>query len=478
MSKLYVFGIGGTGARVIRSFTMLLASGVELGSFDTIVPILIDPDKGNGDLTRTVTTLQEYNKIHNKLHFNDAESTLFKVSLDDLGTNYRLPVANVGNMSFGDYIKYINLDNKNRALISLLFSKKNLASSMDVGFKGNPNMGSVVLNDFRNSSALNNLMSNISAGDKIFIISSIFGGTGAAGFPLLLKTFREADQLDLPNSATIKNAPIGAITVLPYFGVRPDSNSEIDMETFITKAKSALTYYKDNMDVDALYYICDNLKSLYDNQEGDKEQQNMAHFVEFASALAIVDFARSNIDRNADENGKVFKEFAIVNDADSVNLKDLCDSTRNIVAKPLITLYLFAQFFQMHLRSTWDNAWAKEKKFDDSLLTQEFYVDLDKFLRSFMQNWLHELASNKRSFAPFNLVSGQSHPFHSINGFEPKKSTFFGKMFGNNLDDFPAIDSEMGKVSAELKNKLSGEDYFVNVLKQAIEHVVKNKFNI
>ena len=40
MSKLYVFGIGGTGSRVLRSLTMLLASGVECKA-DTIVPIII-----------------------------------------------------------------------------------------------------------------------------------------------------------------------------------------------------------------------------------------------------------------------------------------------------------------------------------------------------------------------------------------------------------------------------------------------------
>ena len=31
MSKVYIFGIGGTGARVIRSLTMLLAASVVIG---------------------------------------------------------------------------------------------------------------------------------------------------------------------------------------------------------------------------------------------------------------------------------------------------------------------------------------------------------------------------------------------------------------------------------------------------------------
>ena len=51
MSKIFLFGIGGTGARVLRSLTMMLATGVKLG-VDEIIPIIIDPDAANADLTR------------------------------------------------------------------------------------------------------------------------------------------------------------------------------------------------------------------------------------------------------------------------------------------------------------------------------------------------------------------------------------------------------------------------------------------
>ena len=63
--KTFVFGIGGTGARVLRSLTLLLASGVECKS--DIVPIIIDPDMNNGDLTRTVSLMQRYIAIKAKL---------------------------------------------------------------------------------------------------------------------------------------------------------------------------------------------------------------------------------------------------------------------------------------------------------------------------------------------------------------------------------------------------------------------------
>lgn len=66
--KTYIFGIGGTGARVMKSLAMLLATGVEIKT-DEIVPIFIDPDASAADLTRTISFLQEYKYINEHLHF-------------------------------------------------------------------------------------------------------------------------------------------------------------------------------------------------------------------------------------------------------------------------------------------------------------------------------------------------------------------------------------------------------------------------
>ena len=205
MSKLYIYGIGGTGARVLRSLTMLLASGVSLGKdIDTIVPVIVDPDTSNGDLTRTVGLMQLYQKIRSHLSFDNRREKrgYFFTQIDDMGTNFRLHLNNVANMRFGDYIAYNRFTSEghadpNQALFSLLFSDSNLNCPLDVGFKGNPNMGAIVLNDPMNTESLVSLLQNFQSGDKLFIISSIFGGTGAAGFPLFQKTFREAEKLDM-----------------------------------------------------------------------------------------------------------------------------------------------------------------------------------------------------------------------------------------------------------------------------------------
>ena len=68
--NLYVFAIGGSGSRVLRSLTMLLASGVEVNS--NIIPIIIDPDTSNGDLDRAVNALRMYETVRNELKFDDS----------------------------------------------------------------------------------------------------------------------------------------------------------------------------------------------------------------------------------------------------------------------------------------------------------------------------------------------------------------------------------------------------------------------
>lgn len=47
--KLYIFGIGGTGSRVIKSLVMLAASGVKIDA-SAIVPIIVDPDFANAQM--------------------------------------------------------------------------------------------------------------------------------------------------------------------------------------------------------------------------------------------------------------------------------------------------------------------------------------------------------------------------------------------------------------------------------------------
>jgi len=92
MSKLYVFGIGGTGARVLKSLSFLLATGVKCKS-TSVVPILIDPDAANSDVNQTVDILKLYESIRSKLTFNgETSSQFFKTDISPLNPNFRINI--------------------------------------------------------------------------------------------------------------------------------------------------------------------------------------------------------------------------------------------------------------------------------------------------------------------------------------------------------------------------------------------------
>ena len=178
MAKLFLFAIGGTGSRVVKSLTMLLASGVKIDNTDTIIPIIIDPDSANGDLTRTVEILKTYKSLREKSHSDN--STFFNTkisSLDELGEggflseNFIFDIDGVKEQLFKEFIGFSELDANNKSLASLLFSKSNLEADMDVGFKGNPNIGSVVLNKFKYSDFFSRFAQNFEQNDRVFILN-------------------------------------------------------------------------------------------------------------------------------------------------------------------------------------------------------------------------------------------------------------------------------------------------------------------
>ena len=306
MPQLFLFCIGGTGARVLKALIFLLAAGTKIKA-RTIVPIIIDPDVSNGDVQRTIEILKNYQSIREYLEFK--HNLFFSTNIQTLASleasakdniadsripnTFRWDIDGTKDGLFRQFIGYDTMENINKSLVDLLYSTKNLSAELSVGFKGNPHMGSVVLNQFKDSKEFKFFASRLGDQDRIFIVSSIFGGTGAAGFPLLVKNIREADD-SLSNHDRLKNSPLGAITVTPYFGVEPDPAIAIDKNSFIAKTKAALAYYDKNLSgnnsINALYYIGDKVTKDYQPAEGRNAQRNDAHVIELISALAIFDF--------------------------------------------------------------------------------------------------------------------------------------------------------------------------------------------
>ncbi len=487
MAKLYVFGIGGTGSRVIKALTMLLAAGVKLeNGFDTVVPIIIDPDTANGDLNRTSDILLRYQNIVKKAgndnsFFGTKIKTLIQLTnenLPNISNNFKFSIDGSGQ-KFGDSIDYNGLDDENKALIDLLFSKDNIDADMTVGFKGNPNIGSVVLNKIVGSVEYKEFANSFNVGDAIFIISSIFGGTGASGFPLLLKNFRTNDAAKL-NSNLISAAKIGAISYFPYFKISDDDGNqkEIESATFFGKAKAALSYYEhaifnNQNSLNVFYYIGDNANNNMKYAVGKAEQKNKAHFVELAGALAIFDFIKDipSIDLN---NITIIKEFGINNGDDKLKFDSLGEETKLKLKVPLSKFYLFDKFIEKSLQQLKDSPGRYNGNgggISPSFYISDFYkIDFLTFLKYFKE-WMNEMKSNDVSFMPFHDNQTHESLFNFIIDIEVSKGGIFStnKATGNIMISDAHELIAKGKFDSEEE-----ESRFLKVFDNLLEKQVKN----
>lgn len=481
MAKLFVFGIGGTGSRVLRSLTMMLAAGVDTNGYE-IVPIIIDPDGSNYDLTLNITLMNQYNKIRGKLNFAQSKNKFFKTPIHEGENGYMLNVKNTNNKTFEQFIGLSTMSTPTRAMTEMLFSSKNLKAKMDVGFKGNPNIGSVVLNQIVTpedatdenpvSEEFMSFANSFSDGDKIFIVSSIFGGTGASGFPLLLKSLRL--NTNIPNQNLINNAEIGAITVLPYFKLEVNSDSEVNSDTFMSKARAALGYYEDNVkdEINALYFIADDKYNKYKHNEGGPAQKDKAHLVEFFAASAIVDFAHRTF-----KGQHQYLELGI-NDAhlkdnkpvESVRFTDFYSKLTRYLRRPLTMFALTANCFNNEKSKITSNSLDQNGRMfknTESFYNSEFVSDFCDFLKQYLL-WLKELAENNRQLDLFKLDCG-SKPFNIVNGIEPSKVASF-------LSDYSLYFSYLNGTS--ITSGISDNDKFMEMHYLATEKITKDKIKL
>lgn len=499
MARLFIFAVGGTGSRVLKSLTMLLASGIKPNAereFE-IVPIIIDPHLSNEDKKRTERLLGNYQAISKEVGIDNGFFNTNITTLDRLTStqnrfsgSFTFNLQQVSNTRFKEYIDFNQLDRPSQALADILFSGKSINNhgdevdlldiEMDIGFVGNPNIGSVVLNQFKDSQEFKEFASNFNEEDRIFIISSIFGGTGAAGFPTILKNIRGAmNNNNIDGKGFLQNAKIGALTALPYFNIEKDVESPIQKSDFIAKTKAALSYYKDNVtgnnSINTLYYIADDYSGKpYKNDPGSNGQKNEAHFIELASALSIIDFLEIPDKDLECEGGKatkpIYKEFGIRNDSADIRLSDFEDFTERKISLHLAQFALFKKFIDENLTSVIEkDAWSIDKPEINKKFVEDtfFRTNILEFLTAFGE-WLKEMADNRRGFSPFNLKSSLDSFIHDRT---VKKGWLLRKV------DYAMFNALLSK---ESKGKIysSPEQKIVNLFFKTTEELLTSKFGL
>lgn len=419
--KVFVFCIGGTGLRVMKSVAMLLAAGMDTNGY-TVVPLLYDPHLKLAERSELQSLLAEYESIRQNLTQENSErkewaegffaTDIYADPKRLRGLQNDISDSLAVKQSFGQYLDAGVLTERdpNSLLLKTLFSQANLDNNLSVGFKGSPNVGTVVLGaDMRGSNWFKSFCDSFQKGDRIFIISSIFGGTGAAGFPLLDKMIATAKD-----NPQLSNAVRGAVTVLPYFKLDDPSKtgSDIDWTSFFTKTKAALSYYEDYVKPDYLYYAGEqNLATTYANDE-DK-QEDKAHFIELVAATALLDFLKK---ADKPETPQALAR-AIKEDKEVLEAAQLGNDYNDVV-KSLTDMMLLWQLVNRLPGENWFPL-KKTRRFDHGFYNDAQFKTLREFLDKFKE-WYDELKTNKRAFAPVNWfgLEGKKGPWSScVPGF-------------------------------------------------------------
>jgi len=331
MKKNYFVGIGGTGARALESLVYLCAAG--LGP-EKIKAILVDPDKGNGNLERTKRLIDAYAKVRRKLQLSAdyALSTerqtkelsavqFFKTEIELCGEWGILDDTQTGSQAntLETHINLATQDQATKDLVDLLFSKTELETKLDEGFRGHPSIGAVVLSggDLRKAGPWKEFFKDITEVDGensigMFLCGSVFGGTGAAGVP----TFGKKEVLKAHSliEGDKHRLVMGAALVLPYFQVHANEGAAVkeklfvDSQDFAIATKAALSFYESqDLAFDRVYLLGDSVESRqYDFATGQKAQKNDPHYIELITALAACDFWSEK----HEEGKKIEKKYA------------------------------------------------------------------------------------------------------------------------------------------------------------------------
>lgn len=398
MKKVFVFCIGGTGERVMKSITMLMAAGMGTNGY-AVVPIIIDPHLDLNEKKNLQTLMLKYGEIQKSMLVDGKcpdgffHSEMKQIDELDSVTNNTNKVAGE-DRSYAAFLEKDNLNAEsiNNFLIQTLYSKDNLNSKLSVGFRGNPNVGTVVLQEMlEGASWFNFLKTQCGKDDRVFIISSIFGGTGASGYPLLERKIRNTKE-----SEVLSKVCMGAVTVLPYYGLSDPkkSNSKIDSANFITKAKAALAYYETSVKSDLLYYVGETeLKTIHENNE--QKQEDTANFTELVAATALFDFLQRPCPKQTQ-----YLTRAIEEDTENLDLSTAgsgyAPMVKNLVdfslLKKLIEILTVEKYFPL----------IKSKGFDANFYNGSL-AQIKDFLDEYEQ-WYAELSLKNRKFAPIKEI--------------------------------------------------------------------------
>ncbi|MDR3294942.1 MAG: hypothetical protein LBT26_03790 [Clostridiales Family XIII bacterium] len=405
--KCYILPIGGTGIRVMRSLVHLCAAGCfnQTPNFSGFKVMCVDSDGANGDKEVLKETLGSYGALQ-----KEAATLLPEIEMG--GENGIWSPLPEQTEHMDELIHSGQMSDDVQDVYQFLYTKEERNKKLKGGFYGHTSIGSYFITRelvddnlaVKFDAAWDNFFGGITADDRIFIIGSMFGGTGASGIPSISRILK---QMPLT-----KNTPIGAALVMPYF--RPSDAEErpggnplaIDWQTFNTKAQAALSYYMDQ-GFDSVFrrmYFIGEMQDRFmyvKNAEDGPAQRNKAHVIEAHAAAFLADFFQ------ADDVFRVrfygLKEVEKIYDKQRINayisseMLNTVTENANIFDK-LTDFFLFSSLYVKYLYhsiaaggAACEGDWVKKlEKGDNSKIEEQANKAAYRYCEKFV-NWMREL---------------------------------------------------------------------------------------
>ena len=303
-----------------------------------------------------------------------------------------------------------------------------------------------------------------------------------------MKNIRQAKNIDAKNKAFLQRAPIGGLTVLPYFSLMEsdDKNDKrIDNADFVVKTQSALEYYNNTLTgngrnaVNAIFYLGDhghNAPYAYD--PGDKrDQHDPAHLIEMVGAMApfkflsLADSELTDLATGDPLPTKAF-EYGLEHDSDFVDFSGFGQETRQLIYRPLVKLHLLYIFLRTGLNNIIGQGFTEDSpKITREFLGTQFYrVLTQQFFDSYIE-WMTELLHNRRHVNLFN--EGEMDMTKAIHKVLTKKSIFGSKKVDNDV-----FKAEMNKLSRD-NNKYGSnpELKLMDLFYTAAEKIITDRYD-
>lgn len=278
----FIIAAGGTGAICARAFVYLAAAGYtnkEKVDTNTYHILLMDKDKRSDAVTACENLLSDYNALREQMGAVDGSRTFPKIKIhnwnftseivDEYEKQSGFPGANLNTLTLEKLLNP-NLDPTIDRILSTMYTKEERNTDLEKGFYGHPNIGAPVFDyvkqrfqaqqvvmangSTKDNTFMQDLHNALSAGKAyVYLMGSLFGGTGATVIPNLVLALRELKD-DNGNEYGKTNLVLGGSMIMPYFKLPTCPVDSLETKARVTpvdakfegQTRDALAYYHES----------------------------------------------------------------------------------------------------------------------------------------------------------------------------------------------------------------------------------------